>query len=85
MSHVLNASVAPFCHSQDRLGSVAVPVFDQTAGFAHEDTDSQRQAVLAAFRSLPAVYPQASHRKVRSPSPSGCLVLAKHSEHVMVV
>lgn len=59
MSDALNRSVAPFCHSQDRPGSVAVPVFDQAAGFAHEDTDSQRQAVLGS-RSASA----ARHRRV---------------------
>ena len=40
---------------------------------------------LAAFRSRPAVCPQDSQRKVRSPSPGRCLFLAKHSEQVMVV
>jgi len=40
---------------------------------------------LAAFRSRPAVCPQDSHRKVRSPSPGRSLFLAKHSEQVIVV
>ena len=36
MSDALNRSVAPFCHSQNHSGGVAVAILDHAAGCADE-------------------------------------------------
>ena len=44
MSDALNRSVAPFCHSQNHSGGVAVPILDRSACCAHEDAVIQKHA-----------------------------------------
>lgn len=75
MSDALNRSVAPFCHSQDRLGGVAVAIFDRSAGSADEDAVVQQHAFLGSRTACVA-----RHRRVgglnhhhRSASPLGVL------------
>ena len=59
MSDALNRSVAPFCHSQDRLGGVAVAIFDRSAGSADEDAVIQQHAFLGSRTACVA-----RHRRV---------------------
>ena len=59
MSDALNRSVAPFCHSQDRLGGVAVAIFDRSAGCADEDAVIQQHAFLGSRTACVA-----RHRRV---------------------
>src|SRR5690625_235362 len=59
MSYTLNRSTAPLCRSQDRLGGVAVAVFDHSASSANEDAVSQQHAFLGSRSACVA-----RHRRV---------------------
>ena len=52
MSHILNTSVAPFCHSQDHPGSVPVTACDYAAGFAPEGSFSESEWLLGSRETL---------------------------------
>ena len=59
MSYVLNTSVAPFCHSQDHPGGVAVPTRGIVTGFAPKGSFSESECLLGSRETL-----RTRHRRI---------------------